>query len=161
MPPTGTKCAPTATSHCGKLQFVMPILSKEPDMYPANLLDTEQANQPWWAMYTLARQEKKLMRMLTTAQIAFYCPIIPRRYRSPNGRIRTTYEPLFSNYVFVCGDEAARHGAVCTGCISRWMPVGQPLELVEDLRQVHKLVATDAPLAPERRLEPGHKSSYT
>ncbi len=134
----------------------MPILAKEPDIYPANLLDTPSAaEKPWWAMYTLARQEKKLMRLLAQSDVPFYAPVIPRRYRSPAGRIRTSYEPLFANYVFVCGDEVARHTAVCTGCISRWMPVGQTQELVEDLRQLHSLISLDAPLSPERRLEPG------
>lgn len=136
----------------------MPILSKEPDVFPADLLNSPRAmDQPWWAMYTLARQEKKLMRMLAKIDVPFYSPIIPRRYRSPSGRVRTTYEPLFANYVFVCGDEIARHAAVCTGCISRWMPVGQPQDLVVDLRQLHSLILTDAPLSPERRLEPGTK----
>ncbi len=31
------------------------------------------------------------------------------------------------------------------------------VELVEDLRQLHSLIAMDAPLSPERRLEPGTK----
>lgn len=136
----------------------MPILRKETDVYPVDLLQSGQATeQPWWAMYTLARQEKKLMRMLVGAGISFYSPVIPRRYRSPGGRVRTTHEPLFANYVFVCGDEVARHAAVCTGCVSRWLPVGQPQELVEDLRQLHSLIALGAPLAPERRLELGTK----
>ncbi len=136
----------------------MPILAQEPDIFPDDLLTSEfAAEQPWWAMYTLARQEKKLMRLLTQSHIAFYSPIIPRRYRSPNGRVRTTYEPLFANYVFVCGDENVRHATVSTGCVSRWMPVGQPMELVEDLRQLRALVATNAPLSPERRLELGTK----
>lgn len=136
----------------------MPILGKEIDLYPDNLLETEQAtSEPWWAMYTLARQEKKFMRLLVQANVAFYGPVIPRRYRSPAGRVRTTYEPLFANYVFVCGDEVARHEAVSTGCVSRWLPVGQPQDLVEDLRQLRSLIALDAPLSPERRLEPGTK----
>ncbi len=136
----------------------MPLLAKEPDIYPANLLDAPDAgDRPWWAMYTLARQEKKLMRLLIKGEVGFYAPVIPRRYRSPAGRVRTSYEPLFANYVFVCGDEVARHAAVCTGCVSRWMPVGQPSELVQDLKQLHGLIQMDAPLSPERRLEPGEK----
>ena len=54
-------------------------------------------------MYTMARREKKLMRQLIEEKIAFYAPVIERRYRSPNGRLRKSYEPLFANYVFVCG----------------------------------------------------------
>lgn len=136
----------------------MPLLKRENDIYPSDLLTSEQAlREPWWAMYTMARQEKKLMRELLKAEIAFYSPIIERRYRSPNGRLRRSYEPLFSNYVFVCGSEEARYRSVCTGAISRCMPVAEPEILVADLNQIFKLVQTGAPLAPEKRLEPGMK----
>ena len=97
------------------------------------------------------------MRALVMEEIAFYAPVIERRYRSPNGRMRTSYEPLFGNYVFVCGDEQARYKAVCTGCVSRHLPVEQTTELVADLRQIHSLIATQAPLSPEARLEPGQR----
>lgn len=136
----------------------MPILKREADMHPDDLLDSPRAtSQPWWAVYTLARQEKKLMRELQAQDVAFYAPVIARRYRSPNGRLRTSYEPLFSNYVFVCGDEEARYTAVCTGCVSRVMPIPQTEELVVDLRQIHQLILSDAPLSPESRLEPGQR----
>jgi transcription antitermination factor NusG len=108
-------------------------------------------------MYTMPRFEKKLMRQLTELQIPYYGPTISRRFRSPAGRIRTSYEPLFPNYVFVCGDEMARYNAVSTGSVSRWLPVARPEELITDLRQIHDLILTDAPLAPELRLEPGQK----
>ncbi len=136
----------------------MPLLNRETDIFPMNLLTSEQAlKEPWWAMYTMARREKKLMRLLIDEKIAFYAPVIERRYRSPNGRLRKSYEPLFANYVFVCGGEDARYRAVCTGCVSRNMPVPEPDKLVVDLLQVFNLVAMNAPLAPERRLEPGMK----
>ena len=136
----------------------MPLLDRETDIFPANLLTSQQAvKEPWWAMYTMARQEKKLMRQLIDEKIAFYAPVIERRYRSPNGRLRKSYEPLFANYVFVCGDEDARYRSVCTGCVSRTLSVPEPDKLVVDLLQVFNLVATNAPLAPERRLELGMK----
>ncbi|MCR9295633.1 MAG: antitermination protein NusG [bacterium] len=136
----------------------MPILKRETDLFPEDLLESEFASSnSWWAMYTLARQEKKLMRMLVEEKIAFYAPVISRRYRSPSGRLRTSYEPLFSNYVFVCGDELARYKAVTTGCVSRNMPVEQVEDLLADLRQIHDLIATEAPLSPESRLEPGQR----
>lgn len=134
----------------------MPLLKRELDIFPENLLTSEQAaTHPWWAMYTMARQEKKLMRELVELGISFYAPVIERRYRSPNGRLRMSYEPLFANYVFVCGEEDARYQAVCTGTISRWLPVTESELLVADLLQIFNLVATKAPLAPESRLEPG------
>lgn len=136
----------------------MPILKRETDLFPPDLLQSKLAeSQSWWAMYTLARQEKKLMRILCEQQIGFYSPIIERRYRSPNGRLRTSYEPLFGNYVFVCGDEQARFSAVSTGCVSRHMLVEQKEELVCDLRQIYNLISTEAPLSPESRLETGQR----
>ena len=111
----------------------------------------------WWALYTLARFEKKLMRQLLEIEVPFYGPTIARRYRSPQGRIRTSVEPLFPNYVFIMGDEMARYKAVSTGSVSRWMSVANSVELVTDLRQIRSLILTDAPLAPELRLMPGQK----
>jgi transcription antitermination factor NusG len=138
----------------------MPILKREQDIWPANLLaeDCDESRlQPWWAMYTLPRFEKKLMRQLSELGVPYYGPTIGRRYRSGQGRIRTSYEPLFSNYVFVCGDEMARYRAVSTGSVSRWLPVPQPEQLITDLRQIHELIQLDAPLAPESRMEPGQR----
>ena len=111
----------------------------------------------WWALYTLARFEKKLMRQLLEIEVPFYGPTIARRYRSPQGRIRTSVEPLFPNYVFIMGDEMARYKAVSTGSVSRCMPVADSLELVTDLRQIRSLILTDAPLSPELRLQAGQK----
>jgi transcription antitermination factor NusG len=37
------------------------------------------------------------------------------------------------------------------------MPVADPAQLVEDLRQIRNLILTNAPLSPETRLEPGQK----
>ncbi len=136
----------------------MPLLKQETDLFPGNLLDdAEFSASSWWVMYTLSRQEKKLMRQLEALAIPFYGPTIARRYRAPNGRLRTSIEPLFSNYVFVCGEETERYKAVCTGSISRWMPVTEPTTLLTDLRQIRDLIATDAPLAPEARIEAGQR----
>lgn len=136
----------------------MPILKPQPDHFPSGLFDSEQFLAcPWWAMYTLARQEKKLMRELSKLEIPFYSPMISRRYRSPNGRLRTTSEPLFANYVFVCGEETERYRAVCTGTVSRCMQVPSATELLDDLKQINQLISTDAPLSPERRIEPGDR----
>ncbi len=136
----------------------MPLLKQETDLFPNNLFELSQAtSNPWWVMYTLSRQEKKLMRQLERLEIPFYSPTIARRYRAANGRLRTSIEPLFSNYVFVCGEEPVRYSAVCTGSVSRWMPVPNPLDLVTDLRQIRDLIATEAPLAPEQRIEAGNR----
>ncbi len=134
----------------------MPLLDAEIDQWPPILLMADDAaEKPWWAMYTLARHEKKLMRMLVEQQIAFYAPVIRRRYRSPNGRLRVAYEPLFTNYVFVQGEEDSRYRAICTGCVSRCLEVTDRNNFIDDMRQIHQLIATGEAVAPEAKIIAG------
>lgn len=138
----------------------MPILAREPECYPDNLFDSidgMRADGAWWVLYTLARREKELVRRLRAAKIACYCPQIAQRQRSPQGRIRTSYVPLFSGYVFAHGDEQDRGAALSTQCVSRCLAVADGEELYRDLSQVWRLIESKAPLTPEDRLEPGQR----
>jgi transcription antitermination factor NusG len=69
--------------------------------------------------------------------------------------MRQAFVPLFAGYVFVRGDERQRVQALSTNCISRCLEVPDAPRLVRDLRQIERLIATDAPLTPEARIEPG------
>jgi transcription antitermination factor NusG len=143
----------------------MPILAAEPDLYPEDLLDESASlldqDAGWWAMYCLPRQEKQLMRRLRAVGVAHYCPLIAKRNRSPNGRIRTSYLPLFSAYVFVNGTDEQRHAAVSTGCVSRCLEVSDGKSLVGDLRQIHRLIVSGVRLTPEARFAAGKKVRIT
>jgi transcriptional antiterminator RfaH len=138
----------------------MPILAPQADIYPATLLDpVEQAAvtsaRPWWVYYLLSRREKDFMRRLRAMSIAHYAPLILQRSRSPNGRMRTSQVPLFPGYVFVQGNEEDRYRALTTNCVSRSLLVNDASELVADLRQIQRLIASGAPLTLESRLEVG------
>ena len=106
-------------------------------------------------MYTKSRQEKQLMRQLYELEVPHYGPQIEQRRRSPAGRVRKTYAPLFNNYVFLCGGEEERYQAVCTGCIQKVAEITDVQPLLEDLIQISRLVDTGAPLSIEGRLIPG------
>src|SRR5262245_40955635 len=102
-------------------------------------------------MYTLARREKELMRRLRALDVPFYSPLVARRTRSPGGRVRQSYVPLFASYVFVFGDDQARLQALATNCVSRTLSVPDGAQLVHDLRQIRRLIELDAPLTVEAR----------
>jgi transcription antitermination factor NusG len=141
----------------------MPIIGPERNLVPETLLDPEfqshgaQSGLSWWAMYTRSRQEKELMRRLGAVQGAFYCPIVPNHYRSPTGRSRTSYLPLFTNYVFVFGDESQRYEAVATGCVSKCLPVKNGDRLAADLRQLRQLIESGVPVTAESQIEAGDR----
>ena len=139
----------------------MPILPRESDIFPSELLD--RCAEPlspgaqWWAMYTLARREKELMRRLRSLEIPHYSPLVHKRTRSPAGRVRASYVPLFASYVFVLGDDQQRQQALATHCVSRVLKVEDECRLVHDLRQIRQLIELDAPLTIEARIEPGQR----
>jgi transcriptional antiterminator RfaH len=137
----------------------MPILAKEQDLHPLDLLDRYLAGDleghRWWALYTLSRREKDLMRRLQAMDSALYSPTISQRHRSPAGRIRTSYVPLFANYVFLCGSDFHRYEALTTNCVSRVITVTEGRQLAEDLKQIQQLIELGRPLTPEARLQEG------
>jgi transcription antitermination factor NusG len=133
------------------------VLKRESDIYPANLLETIAPWDQWWVIYTLSRHEKQLMRKLRASAVRHYGPQFIKRTQSPRGRIRSTQQPLFPNYVFLTGDEHARLLALQTNCVSRIVPVVDVEQLVTDLRQLRDLIATGAPITPEEKLVPGDR----
>ena len=139
----------------------MPILSKEDDIYPADLLQNEallaDEQRSWYCLYTLSRREKELVRKLVVREIGCYLPVVPKRYRSPAGRLRTSYVPLFNNYVFLFANESERYICMTTNCISRLQEVTDREQLVNDLRTLQAAIASGIPLTPESRIEPGQR----
>ena len=136
----------------------MPILAKEHDLFPEQLLDEVapiETPLPWWGLYTLPRREKELMRRLRAMGIGFYSPLVERRTKSPGGRVRKSYVPLFAGYVFMRGEDEARRQALTTNCISRTLTVPDGQRLAADLRQIRRLILANMPLTPEARMQPG------
>lgn len=120
----------------------MPILGKEPDIYPDGLLDDPNSvneSGQWFAIYTMSRREKDLMRRLRAQKIAHYGPLVPHRTKSPQGRVRTSYRPLFAGYIFVYGTEEDRYNTVSTGCVSKCIEVNEGERLVSDLKSIRVL----------------------
>lgn len=136
-------------------ELSMPILAKEPYLNPPGLLDddwraSESEDRTWWALYTMSRTEKMLMRKLCTQEKSYYCPVIARRSKALRGASRTAYLPLFANYVFLLGNEVDRHAAVSTGHVSRVLPITDPASFVTQMRLVQQVIESglDVELAP-------------
>ena len=142
----------------------MPILPRQRDVFPDDLLEDSSPHAfnghavgelGWVAFYTLSRREKDLMRKLEAATVPFYAPLVKRRLRSPGGRARLSFVPLFPGYVFSLVDDDQRRAALATNPVARWLPIGDPAGFVSDLRNIKRLIATEQPLTPEALQEPG------
>lgn len=111
--------------------------------------------EKWWCLYTMSRQEKTLMRKLHAAGKSFCCPLIENRYRSPAGRIRSSYLPLLTNYVFLKGTTEDRYFAYQTNCISKCNEVEHPEQLIADLFRLYSAIRLGLAVKAESRLTAG------
>ena len=137
----------------------MPILREEPTIFPDTLLDEATWESPdcrWWVLYTKARQEKSLARELLGRGVPFYLPLVKKR-SVRRGRRTTSFAPLFSGYVFLYATEQQRITSLTTNRVSRVIAIDDPQRLVFDLRQLRRLIASDAPLTVESRLVAGNR----
>jgi transcriptional antiterminator RfaH len=138
----------------------MPILEAEPALFPGDLFGAESprveahGGRDWWVLHTHPRQEKSLARDLYRRHIPFYLPVTDRRSRV-RGRILTSHIPLFTSYAFLLADRDERLGALATGRVVRALKVHDQAGLWHDLRQIHHLINSGAPVALEDRLGPG------
>lgn len=140
----------------------MPILKKENDIFPPDLFESglaltapAQDDVHWWCVYTVVKREKDLTRKLASMKIPHYAPVVPKRYRSPNGRLRTSYIPLFANYVFMLANEEQRYQSMTTNCIRKCSEVKDYEMLVDDLTRIHTVVSAGVPLTAESKLAAG------
>ncbi len=136
----------------------MPALPPEPDVFPEDLFRApklqEHPGRAWWVMHTRPRQEKSLARQLHSRRIPFYLPLFARR-RPWRGNVTTSYLPLFTGYLFLLANRDERIAALSTSRVVQPLRVVGQEELWRDLTQVHRLIASGAPLMPEDRLCPG------
>ena len=131
----------------------MPLLKREPDVFPADLFDSPTA-QPWTVAHVRSRQEKVLARYLAPLGVAFYAPQREKRTRR-SGRNFVSYLPLFPGYVFLRADAPARALVWRSGVIVRLMDVPDPDGLQVELAQIHRLQQSGARLSPCRPFESG------
>lgn len=143
----------------------MPLLPRESDLYPDSLLEWarsgESTDHEWSVVYTMSRREKQLARELKSLSIGFYLPTYEARHRSPSGRVRSSYLPLFPGYVFLFTPSQNRDRVLSTNCVSRWIDVAQPEQLANDLTQLRHVLAVGKSVLPESRLEPGTRARVT
>jgi transcriptional antiterminator RfaH len=137
----------------------MPILDLETTIYPPNLLEDPAAREGercWWVLYTKSRQEKAVARQLLSWTVPFYLPLVANTHVI-RGRAVDSYTPVFNGYVFLFGDPYDRVQSLKTNRISRVLEVVDQVQLTHDLRDIARLIASDAPLTIERQLSAGQR----
>ena len=142
----------------------MPVLSLEPNVWPANLFSEfdpiDAAALPWWVLHTRPRAEKMLARCLLREDVSFYLPLYQQTRKLQRRTVRC-YLPLFPGYLFLRGDERARQAALETNLLANCLQVTDQEQLCDDLMRIQKLIDCGSLLTPESRLRPGTPAEIT
>jgi transcription antitermination factor NusG len=69
--------------------------------------------------------------------------------------------PLFNGYLFLYASDDERLRAIATNRVSQLLIVHDSSGLIDDLRSVHRLIQSGAPLGVEMRLKPGRRVRVT
>jgi transcription antitermination factor NusG len=123
----------------------MPLLKREPDIFPIGVFDLPVEASPWWVAHVRSRQEKALARYLTPFGVAHYLPQREHRVHR-SGRTLVSHLPLFPGYLFFRGSAADRLAALRSNLIVKVLDVFNQGLLAEELQQLHLLQRSGASL---------------
>jgi len=110
----------------------------------------------WWVAHTKARNEKALAWNLMQFDIPYFLPL-REKLSVRKGRKFRSLLPLFSGYVFFCGDQDTRYQALTTNRIAQVIEVVQQTTLIKELSQIHQALAQGARLDPHPYLKKGDR----
>jgi len=114
-------------------------------MLPPSVASVADLTGPWWVAHTKSRFEKALVQDLARQRIGYYLPMA-ERVKISGGRKRRVMLPLFTSYVFFCGDAEARQAALATNRVCQVIPVANRGAFVAELVQIARVLATDGQL---------------
>ena len=134
----------------------MPILHKEPSLYPASLFAAPVEEQPWHVVHVRSRHEKLVARVLARFERPYYLPQIDKSVQR-SGRVFHSHLPLFSGYIFIRDLEPTRQVLWSTDAIVRVITVPDQQQLDFELRQLHQLQCAGAILTPVSGIDVGHQ----
>jgi len=119
----------------------------------ASLLDF---NGLWWVAHTKSRNEKALAQDLSSRNISYFLPM-SRKVRRQRGRTIRSLLPLFSGYLFFCGNENQRLEVLRTNRVANLIEVNDQQKLLNELLQIELALRAGVPLVPHKYLKAGRR----
>ena len=110
----------------------------------------------WWVAHTKSRNEKALAHDLISRDICYFLPMAWKVRRKSRRTIKSLL-PLFSGYLFFCGDENQRTEILRTDRVANLIEVTDQEKFLNELVQIERVLQTDAPLVPHKYIKVGQK----
>jgi len=108
----------------------------------------------WWVVHTKSRNEKALAWDMLRKDVSYFLPMRWKTSRA-SGRTIRTLVPLFTGYVFFCGDEDQRLTVLQTNRAAGLIAVADQERLVDELSQIELALRGGATLQPDNYIKEG------
>ena len=110
--------------------------------YPDNALTKNVTNeQLWYVAYTKPRQEKALAWNLMQRNVSYFLPLIKKKQPSVK-RLRYTFAPLFTSYIFFKANDAERVEALKTNRIVQTIHVDNQALLIKEMDTIYRAISS-------------------
>jgi len=110
----------------------------------------------WWVAHTKSRNEKALAHDLVGRNICYFLPM-SWKVRQRSRRTFKSLLPLFSGYLFFCGDESQRIELLQTNRVANLINVKDQQNIIDELVQIEQALRAGAPLIPHKYIKAGQK----
>ena len=110
----------------------------------------------WWVAHTKSRNEKAFAWQMQKKGISYFLPLTEKVYKKSR-RVLRSMLPLFSGYVFFCGDENARLEVLKTNRVASLIKVEDQQLFVCELEPIEKVLTCGLALEPHNYIDAGQR----
>ena len=129
-------------------------ISENPPLIWPQAESIRQFNGLWWVAHTKSRNEKALAHDLMAKNISYFLPMTWRVHRHSERTIKALL-PLFTGYLFFCGNESERVELLKTNRVANLIEVKDQESLIHELVRFDQALRAGAPLTPHKYLNKG------
>ena len=108
----------------------------------------------WWVAHTKSRNEKALAWQMQKKNISYFLPMT-EKVSKKSRRISRSMLPLFTGYIFFCGNENDRLEALKTNRIANIIPVADQEHFITELVPIEKALTCGLQLEPYAYIKKG------
>jgi len=108
----------------------------------------------WWVAHTKSRNEKALAHDLMAKNIHYFLPMT-WKVRHQSHRTIKSLLPLFTGYLFFCGNDGERVELLKTNRVANLLEVKDQESLLHELVRFEQALQAGVPLIPHKYLEVG------
>ena len=137
-----------------ELQIELLKLTENPPIIWPEVKSIRDFTGLWWVAHTKSRNEKALARDLVCKDISYFLPM-SWKLRRRMGRTIRSLLPLFSGYLFFCGQESQRIELLRTNRVANLIEVEDQQRLLEELLQIEQALQSGAHLTSHRYIKAG------